>query len=294
MAEQGVDTVSKTAVVNKSTLYVVATPVGNLGDITLRALDVLKGVDVIAAEDTRVTVRLLNRHGIAAKLVAVHEHNERRAAERVIGLLADGKAVALVSDAGTPGIADPGAQVVAAVRGAGYPVVPIPGPNAAAAALSASGFEASRFLFCGFLPARAAERRRVLGDLKTQTALLVFYEAPHRVLDCVADLCAVFGGARGILIARELTKIHETLHHCRLDEAAAWLQADDNRRRGEFVLVVQGAAEASREGAADAEGTLKILLEELPLKQAVALGVKLTGASRNALYQLALSIKGET
>lgn len=294
MAEQGVDTVSKTAAVNKSTLYVVATPVGNLGDITLRALDVLKGVDVIAAEDTRVTVRLLNRHGIAAKLVAVHEHNERRAAERVIGLLADGKAVALVSDAGTPGIADPGAQVVAAVRGAGYPVVPIPGPNAAAAALSASGFEASRFLFCGFLPARAAERRRVLGDLQTQTALLVFYEAPHRVLDCVADLCAVFGGARGILIARELTKIHETLHHCRLDEAVAWLQADDNRRRGEFVLVVQGAAEASREGAADAEGTLKILLEELPLKQAVALGVKLTGASRNALYQLALGIKGET
>lgn len=294
MAEQGVDTVSKTAAVNKSTLYVVATPVGNLGDITLRALDVLKGVDVIAAEDTRVTVRLLNRHGIAAKLVAVHEHNERRAAERVIGLLADGKAVALVSDAGTPGIADPGAQVVAAVRGAGYPVVPIPGPNAAAAALSASGFEASRFLFCGFLPARAAERRRVLGDLQTQTALLVFYEAPHRVLDCVADLCAVFGGARGILIARELTKIHETLHHCRLDEAVAWLQADDNRRRGEFVLVVQGAAEASREGAADAEGTLKILLEELPLKQAVALGVKLTGTSRNTLYQLALGIKGET
>ena len=293
MAEQGVDTVSKTAAVNKSTLYVVATPVGNLGDITLRALDVLKGVDVIAAEDTRVTVRLLNRHGIAARLVAVHEHNERRAAERVIGLLADGKAVALVSDAGTPGIADPGAQVVAAVRGAGYPVVPIPGPNAAAAALSASGFEASRFLFCGFLPARAAERRRVLEDLKTQTALLVFYEAPHRVLDCVADLCAVFGSARGILIARELTKIHETLHHCRLDEAAAWLQADDNRRRGEFVLVVQGAAEASREGAADAEVTLKILLEELPLKQAVALGVKLTGASRNALYQLALGIKGE-
>ncbi len=294
MAEQGVDTVSKTAAVNKSTLYVVATPVGNLGDITLRALDVLKGVDVIAAEDTRVTVRLLNRHGIAAKLVAVHEHNERRAAERVIGLLADGKAVALVSDAGTPGIADPGAQVVAAVRGAGYPVVPIPGPNAAAAALSASGFEASRFLFCGFLPARAAERRRVLGDLKTQTALLVFYEAPHRVLDCVADLCAVFGGARGILIARELTKIHETLHHCRLDEAAAWLQADDNRRRGEFVLIVQGAAEASREGAADAEAVLKILLEELPLKQAVALGVRLTGTHRNALYKLALGIKGET
>ena len=150
--------VSETVTVNKATLYVVATPIGNLGDITLRALEVLKAVDIIAAEDTRVTIRLLNRHGIAGKLVAVHEHNERRAAERVSGLLAEGKTVALVSDAGTPGIADPGAQVVAAVRAAGYPVVPIPGANAAAAVLSACGFEASRFLFCGFLPARAAEQ----------------------------------------------------------------------------------------------------------------------------------------
>ncbi len=287
------DTDSGTAAVNKATLYVVATPIGNLGDITLRALNVLKAVDVIAAEDTRVTVRLLNRHGIAARLVAVHEHNERRAAERVIGLLAGGSAVALVSDAGTPGIADPGAQVVAAVRAAGYPVVPIPGPNAAAAALSASGFEASRFLFCGFLPSRAAERRRVLAELAAQTAILVFYEAPHRVLDSVTDLCSVLGGDRSIVIARELTKIHETLHQCRLDEAVTWLQADDYRQRGEFVLVVQGAAEASAKGEVDAEGVLKILLEELPLKQAVALGVKLTGGNRNALYKLALGIKGE-
>lgn len=293
MAGQGVDTDSGTAAVNKATLYVVATPIGNLGDITLRALDVLKAVDVIAAEDTRVTVRLLNRHGIAARLVAVHEHNERRAAERVIGLLAGGSAVALVSDAGTPGIADPGAQVVAAVRAAGYPVVPLPGPNAAAAVLSASGFDASRFLFCGFLPSRAAERRRVLAELAAQTAILVFYEAPHRVLDSVTDLCAVLGGERSIVIARELTKIHETLHQCRLDEAVIWLQADDYRQRGEFVLVVQGAVEASAKGEVDAEGVLKILLEELPLKQAVALGVKLTGGNRNALYKLALGIKGE-
>ena len=293
MAGQGVDTDSGTAAVNKATLYVVATPIGNLGDITLRALDVLKAVDVIAAEDTRVTVRLLNRHGIAARLVAVHEHNERRAAERVIGLLAGGSAVALVSDAGTPGIADPGAQVVAAVRAAGYPVVPLPGPNAAAAVLSASGFDASRFLFCGFLPSRAAERRRVLAELAAQTAILVFYEAPHRVLDSVTDLCAVLGGERSIVIARELTKIHETLHQCRLDEAVTWLQADDYRQRGEFVLVVQGAVEASAKGEVDAEGVLKILLEELPLKQAVALGVKLTGGNRNALYKLALGIKGE-
>jgi 16S rRNA (cytidine1402-2'-O)-methyltransferase len=149
--------------------------------------------------------------------------------------------------------------------------------------LSASGFEASRFLFCGFLPARGAERRRELAGLAGQTALLVFYEAPHRVADSVADLCATFGGERHIVIARELTKIHETLHRCRLDEAVAWLEADDNHRRGEFVLVV--------EGALDAEAVLKTLLEDLPLKQAVALGVKLTGGNRNALYKLALALK---
>ncbi len=302
--ELGVDTdsgtvidgmVDKAATVNKATLYVVATPIGNLGDITLRALEVLKAADVIAAEDTRVTIRLLNRHGIAGRLVAVHEHNERRAAERVTGLLAEGKTVALVSDAGTPGIADPGAQVVAAVRTAGYAVVPIPGPNAAAAVLSASGFEASRFLFCGFLPARAGERRRLLNELAPQTALLVFYEAPHRTADCVADLCAVFGGARHIVIARELTKIHETLHRCRLDEAAAWLGADDNHRRGEFVLVVEGAvAEEPAAAGLDVETVLKTLLAELPVKQAVALAVKLTGGNRNALYKLALELKGDS
>lgn len=284
-----------TTVTNKATLYVVATPIGNLGDITLRALEVLKAADLIAAEDTRVTMRLLNRHGIAGKLLAVHEHNERRAAERITGLLADGKTVALVSDAGTPGIADPGAQVVAVVRAAGYPVVPIPGANAAAAALSASGFEASRFLFCGFLPARASERRRALADLVAQTALLVFYEAPHRVADSVADLCAAFGGARHIVIARELTKIHETLHRCRLDEAVAWLEADDNHRRGEFVLVVEGAAVTEPATAeVDVEAVLKTLLAELPVKQAAALAVKLTGGNRNAVYKLALALKSKS
>ena len=286
--------VDESVTVNKATLYVVATPIGNLGDITLRALEVLKAADIIAAEDTRVTIRLLNRHGISGRLVAVHEHNERRAAERVTGLLAEGKTVALVSDAGTPGIADPGAQVVAAVRAAGYAVVPIPGPNAAAAVLSASGFEASRFLFCGFLPARAAERRRELAELVAQTALLVFYEAPHRVVGSVADLCAAFGGARHIVIARELTKIHENLHRCRLDEAVAWLEADDNHRRGEVVLVVEGAvAMNSSPAEIDIEAVLKTLLAELPVKQAVALAVKLTGGNRNALYKLALTLKAD-
>lgn len=293
MASDGM--VDKTATVNKATLYVVATPIGNLGDITLRALEVLKSADVIAAEDTRVTMRLLNRHGIAGKLVAVHEHNERRAAERLTGLLAEGKTVALVSDAGTPGIADPGAQVVAAVRAAGYAVVPIPGANAAAAVLSASGFDASRFLFCGFLPARAAERRRELAELVAQTALLVFYEAPHRVADSVADLCAAFGGGRHIVIARELTKIHETLHRCRLDEAVAWLEADDNHRRGEFVLVVEAAAARDASPTeVNVEAVLRTLLAELPVKQAVALAVKLTGSNRNAVYKLALTLKDES
>lgn len=274
-----------------ASLYVVATPIGNLADVTLRALEVLRSVDVIAAEDTRMTARLLDRHGIAGKMIAVHEHNERASAERIAGLLAEGKSVALVSDAGTPAISDPGACVVAAVRAAGYPVVPVPGPSAVVAALSASGFENGRFLFCGFLPARAAERRGVLADLVAQPATLVFYEAPHRVVECVADLCAILGGERAIVLARELTKIHETIHRCRLAEAVAWLEAEDNHRRGEFVLVVEGAAEIRNSDAADMDGTLKILLGELPLKQAVALAVKLTGGSRNVLYERALALK---
>lgn len=282
------------AVACPGTLYVVATPIGNLGDITLRALDVLRSADVIAAEDTRMTARLLNRHGISGRLIAVHEHNERRAAETVAGMLADGKSVALVSDAGTPGISDPGAQVVAAARAAGHAVVPLPGANAAVAALSASGFDTARFLFCGFLPARAAERRRVLGELATERALLVFYEAPHRIADCVADLCAVLGGAREIFVARELTKLHETLHRCRLDAAGEWLQGDDHRRRGEFVLVVEGAPEIAQEASEGADDVLRILLGELPLKQAVALAVKLTGGNRNELYGLALRLKQES
>lgn len=273
-------------------LYVVATPIGNLSDVTLRALEVLRSVGIIAAEDTRVTRRLLERHGISAKLIAVHEHNERTAAQRIVGLLTEGNSVALVSDAGTPGIADPGATVVAAVRDAGFRVVPLPGPSAVVTALSGSGLEQPRFLFCGFLPVRSAERRGLLADLAQQTATLVFYEAPHRVLECVADLCEVFGGERSLCIARELTKVHENLHRCRLDEAVAWLEGDDNHRRGEFVLVVEGAAEGASSDAADSERVLAVLLDELPLKQAVSLAARLTGAPRNALYRRALALKG--
>lgn len=273
-------------------LYVVATPIGNLSDVTLRALEVLRSVGIIAAEDTRITRRLLERHGISAKLIAVHEHNERTAAQRIVGLLTEGKSVALVSDAGTPGIADPGATVVAAVLDAGFRVVPLPGPSAVVTALSASGLDQTRFLFCGFLPARGVERRSLLADLAQQTATLVFYEAPHRVLECVTDLCEAFGGARNLCIARELTKVHENLHRCRLDEAVAWLEGDDNHRRGEFVLVVEGAAESASTDVADSEPVLAVLLEELPLKQAVSLAARLTGAPRNALYRRALALKG--
>ena len=277
--------------VERPSLYVVATPIGNLADITLRALEVLKRVDTIAAEDTRVTARLLRHHGIGVPLMALHEHNERRAAQKILQLLAQGNSVALVSDAGTPAISDPGAMTVAMVREAGYPVVPVPGANAAVGALSAAGSAALHFLFYGFLPQQAAARRRELSALKTSPYLLVFYEAPHRVIATVADMAAAFGAERTITIARELTKLFESIHTCKLGAAAAWLAAAANRTKGEFVLLVEGATEA---GAADtdaAQHALEILLRELSLKQAVKLAAEISGGKRNALYKLALEMK---
>lgn len=276
----------------KATLYVVATPLGNLRDVTLRALDVLRQVDVIAAEDTRMTARLLERHGIHTRLMAVHEHNERQRGEAIVGLLAAGQSVALVTDAGTPAVSDPGAKVVTAVRAAGLSVSPIPGPAAVTAALSVSGYTDPHFLFYGFLPARHGERVAALKTLATQPWTLVFYEAPHRVVECVRDLAAELGAARQIFIARELTKRFESLHVCALGEAADWLAADDNRQRGEFVLAVTGAPAAEGDDG-EARRILAVLLEELPVKQAVGLAVKLTGGRRNELYALALALKGE-
>jgi 16S rRNA (cytidine1402-2'-O)-methyltransferase len=269
----------------------VGTPIGNLGDITLRALDVLKEVDAVAAEDTRVTARLLNRHGIAKRLIAVHEHNEKRAIKDVLDLLAAGKSLALTCDAGTPAVSDPGALLVAAVREAGFAVVPIPGPNAAVTAFSAAGLAAPHFLFYGFLPQRAAERRRALVELAPLACALVFYEAPHRIVACLADLTAALGGERRIVIARELTKVFESIHACALAEAGAWLIGDPNRTRGEFVLIVEGAAARPRGEDAQARQTLEILLAALPLKQAVSLAAKLAGGRRKELYKLALELK---
>ncbi|MFN7087457.1 MAG: 16S rRNA (cytidine(1402)-2'-O)-methyltransferase [Burkholderiales bacterium] len=278
----------------KPALYVVATPIGNLRDVSLRALDVLKSVDVVAAEDTRVAARLLGHYGIAVKVVALHEHNEQRMVPQVLALLAAGKSVALVSDAGTPAVSDPGARLVAAVAEAGYRVVPLPGANAAITALSAAGLATPRFLFYGFLPARAAERRRELEKLKKLPYALVFYEAPHRVVDSIADLRTVFGADRRVVIARELTKMFETIHVCTLAEADAWLGENADRRKGEFVLIVDGRiAAADDEQQVRARHLLPILLAELPLAQAVALATKITGGKRNELYDLALRLKGE-
>lgn len=276
----------------KGTLYVVATPIGNLRDISLRALDVLKQVTVIAAEDTRVTAKLLNHYGIAAKLTALHEHNENRAVPTLLALLAQGKAVALVSDAGTPGVSDPGARLAFAARAAGYTVTPVPGASAAVAALSVAGMTAPQFLFYGFLPPRAAERRSALATLAAYPFALVFFEAPHRIVDSVMDMRATLGRPRRIVIARELTKMFETIHACLLDDAADWLKAEDNRRKGEFVLIVEGAAPKA-EGSEETQQTLEVLLSELPLKQAVALATKITGAKKNQLYDLALKMRGE-
>jgi 16S rRNA (cytidine1402-2'-O)-methyltransferase len=273
-------------------LYVVATPIGNLGDISARALAVLAQADLVAAEDTRTTGHLLAHHGIGAKLIALHEHNEAVRAAELVARLQAGESIALVSDAGTPGISDPGALLVARAMEAGITVCPIPGANAAVAALSAAGLAAPHFLFYGFLPVKPAGRRTALAALRELPYALVFYEAPHRVTECVADLAATLGAEREIVIARELTKLFESIHRCPLNEASQWLAADPNRQRGEFVLIVSGAREEKQEGLpAEAERVLRLLLAELPLKQSAALATAITGARKNDLYQRALALR---
>ena len=276
-------------------LYVVATPIGNLDDITLRARNILAAVDAVAADDTRDTSHLLNHYQInASRMMALHQHNEKAAAEKVIALLAQGLSVALVSDAGTPAVSDPGALLVAEVSVAGYRVIPVPGANAALAALSASGLAAPHFLFYGFLPSKSAARRRALQDLVALPYTLIFYEAPHRILECVADLHSVFGGERQMVFAREITKLFESIHRCPLAHAMDWLNADANNQRGEFVLLLSGATAQQDGELVEAERILSLLLKELPVKQAVSLAVQITGAARNELYQRALEIKERT
>ena len=274
------------------TLYVVATPIGNLGDMTIRGIETLKMVDAIAAEDTRHTSGLLSHFGISKKLIAVHEHNEHQSAEKLLTQLQAGENIALVTDAGTPGISDPGAVVVDLVRKAGVKVVPIPGASAVIAALSASGITQNGFHFYGFLPASGAARRKVLESLKSQTVTLVFYEAPHRIVECVEDLANVLGGERRLTFARELTKTFETFYTSYAGDASAWLQADANQQRGEFVLLVEAAAvKEAEEIPEETVRVLKLLLADLPLKQAVKLATEITHEKKNVLYEFALKLK---
>jgi len=274
------------------TLYVVATPIGNLRDLTLRALDVLGQVDVIAAEDTRVSAGLLAHYGLHARLVSLHEHNEHKRAAAIIESLSSGKRVALITDAGTPAISDPGAALVRAVSAAGFAIVPIPGPSAVTAALSAAGIATPQWLFLGFLPVAAGARRAALERVRTLPYALVFYEAPHRVAATVALLAAELDSRREIVIARELTKRFETLHRCALADASAWLAADADRMRGEFVLIVAAPDDDATEAdAGEHDVLLRPLLAELPLAQAVRIAVAQSGAARNRLYQRALTLQ---
>ncbi|MES2637387.1 MAG: 16S rRNA (cytidine(1402)-2'-O)-methyltransferase [Pseudomonadota bacterium] len=273
-------------------LYVVATPIGNLGDITLRALEILKSVDAIAAEDTRHTSGLLSHFGISKKLIAVHEHNEHQSAEKLLLQLKAGENIALVTDAGTPGISDPGAVVVNFVHKSGVKVVPIPGVSAVIAALSASGITQNGFLFHGFLPASGAARRKVLEALKTQAITLVFYEAPHRIVESIIDMANVLGAERRVTFARELTKTFETIYSCELSQAEAWLKNDTNQQRGEFVLLIEAAAvKVAEEFSEEVVRVLKLLLTDLPLKQAVKLAAEITNKKKNDLYEFALTLK---
>ncbi|RNF31903.1 16S rRNA methyltransferase [Massilia aurea] len=276
-----------------ATLYVVATPIGNVTDITLRALHLLALADVVACEDTRKTGALLQRFGLSQPTIAAHQHNEREVADKIVERLRAGQRVALVSDAGTPGVSDPGARIVDAVRTAGLNVVPLPGPSAAIAALSASGLVNDRFHFVGFLPAKAKGREVALAPLARETSTLVFYEAPHRIVDCVEALAAAFEPTRQVVFARELSKMFEEVHRCELKDALAWVKADQHRERGEFVVLVAGAVEASDAEDAEAERVLQILLSECSVKQAANLAAQITGRKKNALYERALQIKGE-
>lgn len=277
------------------TLYVVATPLGNLRDLTLRALDILRSVDVIGAEDTRVSSVLLRHFGIATRAVSVREHNEARRADDVAAWLASGKSVALVTDAGTPAVSDPGALIVDRVRSAGFPVVPVPGPSAALAALSAAGSIGEPWVFLGFAPAAPAARRALFATWAPLPCALVCYEAPHRVRATVADLRAACGGEREIVVARELTKRFETIARMSLATADDWFEADANRARGEFVLIVErGAQQPAVAGSTEQRALVAELVRELPPARAARVAAAITGAPRDALYALAVALRAET
>ncbi len=276
--------------VESGVLYVVATPIGNLEDITARALRVLREVACIAAEDTRHTGQLLRHFGIDTPLLSLHEHNERARLESIAARLRNGDALALVADAGTPLISDPGFPLVRELRRQGLKVIPVPGPSSVLAALSVAGLPTDRFAFEGFPPAKATARRERLQALAREERTLVLFESSHRIADTLADLAAVFGSERPAVVARELTKRFEEIHGATLGELPAWLAADPYRSKGEFVLVVQGAAATSAVDTPDHRRLLLALLAELPLGRAVAVAARLTGLRKKPLYDLALAL----
>jgi len=277
-----------------SELYVVATPIGNLGDISARALETLQMVDVIAAEDTRHSGRLLQHFGISTALQAYHEHNENSQLPWLLDQLKQGKRIALISDAGTPLISDPGYQLVKAVREQGITVIPIPGPSALITALCASGLPSDRFVFEGFLPAKSKARQNRLLQLKNEYRTVILYESPHRILASVTDMIEQLGGERIVVLARELTKTYETIYESSLDKLLLWLRADMNQQKGEMVILIKAADnQITDQDEVEMERILTLLLDELPLKQAVLLTAKITGRHKNDIYSLALALKEE-
>jgi len=275
---------------NSSGLYVVATPIGNLQDMTPRALEILSRADLIAAEDTRHSGKLLQHFGITTKMVSMHEYNERDKVSELIAFMQRGM-LALISDAGTPLISDPGFNLVRAAHAAGIAVIPIPGACAAIAALSAAGLPSNRFVFEGFPPAKTSARRAFFEQYKYEPRTLIFYESPHRVQECLADMLAVFGGERPAVFARELTKQFETIRAGTLVELHDWVAGDENQQRGEIVILLHGREEKEDQViGAEAERVLRILLAELPVKQAAALAAQITGLKKNQLYQYALGL----
>lgn len=274
------------------TLYVVATPIGHLGDVSARAREVLGAVAVVAAEDTRHSGRLLQALGLSRPMLSLHEHNERERTAAVIARLQAGEDVALVSDAGTPLVSDPGFALVRAAIEAGLRVVPVPGPCAAIAALSVAGLPTDRFCFEGFLPARPAARRARLQELAGESRTLVFYEAPQRLRAALEDAAAAVGARRRAVVARELTKLHESTYHGSLAELASRAGEDMDMSRGEIVLLVAGAEARAAEEAADLDRTLRVLLESMPASRAAAVAARLLGARRNDCYRRALELMG--
>ncbi|QBG36810.1 16S rRNA (cytidine(1402)-2'-O)-methyltransferase [Litorilituus sediminis] len=277
--------------VNSGTLYIVATPIGNLADISQRALDVLSQVDVIACEDTRHTGKLLSAFSIKNSTMSMHDHNERQRQEHIANLLQEGKSIALVSDAGTPLISDPGFHLVRHCRSLGLPVSPVPGACAAISALSVAGLPTDRFSFEGFLPSKSGARKAVLESLQHEERTMVFYDAPRRAIDTVKDIVSTLGGERYLVIARELTKTFETIHSDKADDFLIWLEQDANQLKGEMVLIIEGYKADANDIPPQAINTLKLLLAEMKPKKACAIAAEIHGVKKNALYDIALSLK---